>query len=195
MPAPDQPGEVLVDVGCGAGLTHDPSSGYVHVGVDLVSSALALASTSGVRAVRADASDLPIASGTASVVVAGEILEHVTDLPAVVAEICRVLRPGGLVVIDTLNDSRLARFALVTVAERLPGGPPRGIHDPHLFVRPERLCRLFAAHGVDLRVWGLRPSIRDYARFLVDRRRPVRMLTTRSLALVYQGVGVRRVES
>jgi 2-polyprenyl-6-hydroxyphenyl methylase/3-demethylubiquinone-9 3-methyltransferase len=29
------------------------------------------------------------------VVAAGEILEHVTDLPATVAELCRVLRPAG----------------------------------------------------------------------------------------------------
>jgi 2-polyprenyl-6-hydroxyphenyl methylase / 3-demethylubiquinone-9 3-methyltransferase len=184
-------GEVLVDIGCGAGLTSDPASSHVHIGIDLVESSLRLAAARGVQAVRADAANIPLASSSADVVVAGEILEHVTDLPAVVGEICRVLRPGGHVVIDTINDSRLARFALVTVAERLPGGPPRGIHDPRLFVRPDHLQRLFAAHGVELRIWGLRPSALDYARFLADRRRPVRMLTTRSPALVYQGVGTK----
>jgi 2-polyprenyl-6-hydroxyphenyl methylase/3-demethylubiquinone-9 3-methyltransferase len=40
-------------------------------------------------------------------------------------------------------------------------------------------------------VWGLRPSVRDYARFLRDRRRGVRMLRTRSTAGVYQGVGTK----
>ena len=93
--------------------------------------------------------------------------------------------------IDTINDSRRAKFALVTIAERLPGGPPRGIHDPRLFVRPDRLQRMFAAHGVVLRVWGLRPSVVDYARFLIDRRRPVRMLPTKSPGLVYQGIGTK----
>ena len=191
VPEPVHRGDVLVDVGCGAGLTHDPSSAYLHVGVDLVASALRLASANGVQAVRADAGRIPLSTASASVVVAGEILEHVIDLEVVVTEICRVLRPGGHVVIDTINDSRRAKFALVTIAERLPGGPPRGIHDPHLFVRPDRLQQMFATHGVDLRVWGLRPSIVDYARFLVDRRRPVRMLPTRSPGLVYQGIGTK----
>lgn len=189
VPSPAGPGEILVDLGCGGGLSYDPASAYVHVGVDLVSSALVHAREHGVTAVRADVAVLPIATAAASVVVAGEILEHVERVDDVVAEICRVLRPGGTVVIDTINDSRFAEVALVRIAERLPGGPPPHIHDPRLFVDAARLRRLFAAHGVDLAVWGLRPSVVDYARFLIDRRRPVRMLRTRSTAGVYQGVG------
>lgn len=134
---------------------------------------------------------MPIADESAAVVVAGEILEHVHDVPAVVAEVCRVLRPGGLVVIDTINDTAVARFALVRIAERLPGGPPPNIHDPVLFVSHERLVSEFAGHGVRLEVAGLRPSARDYVRFLFDRRRAVRMVATRSPALVYRGVGIK----
>lgn len=189
VPAPAGPSEMLVDVGCGGGLMADPSSAYLHVGVDLAASALGRAHAHGVTTLQADASALPIASQCASVVLAGEILEHVTSLDDVVAEICRVMRPGGTVIIDTINDTRLAKLLLVTIAERLPGGPPRGIHDPKLFVDLERLQHLFAAHGVTLDVWGLRPSATDYAKFLTDRRRGVRMLRTRSTSAVYQGVG------
>lgn len=189
VPSPAGPGEILVDLGCGGGLSCDPTATYVHVGVDLVSSALAHARARGVAPVRADVAVLPISTASASVVIAGEILEHVERVDDVVAEICRVLRPGGTVVIDTINDSRFAEVALVRIAERLPGGPPPHIHDPRLFVDASRLRRLFAEHGVDLAVWGLRPSVVDYARFLVDRRRPVRMVRTRSTAGVYQGVG------
>ena len=189
IPASAGPHEILVDVGCGGGLMAEPMSAYLHVGVDLVASALGHAHAHGVSPLRADASALPIASESASVVIAGEILEHVTSLDEVVGEICRVLRPGGTVVIDTINDTRLAKFLLVTIAERLPGGPPRGIHDPCLFVNPQRLQRLFAEKGVMLDVWGLRPSATDYARFLTDRRRGVRMVRTRSTRAVYQGLG------
>ena len=80
-----------------------------------------------------DVTALPLAAGVADVVVAGEILEHVTDLPGTVAELCRVLRPGGLVVLDTVNDTALSRFVTVTAAERL-GIAPVGLHDPALFV-------------------------------------------------------------
>src|SRR5690606_23832344 len=121
----------------------------------------------------------------------GEVFEHVEDVASVVAEIARVLRPGGCVVFDTINDTRWARLSMVTVGERLPGGPPPRIHDPALFVAPSTLQQLFGPHGVRIEVWGLRPSVRDYARFLARRRRPVRMVPTRSLGAVYQGIGVK----
>jgi 2-polyprenyl-6-hydroxyphenyl methylase/3-demethylubiquinone-9 3-methyltransferase len=188
VPRPLVDGEVLLDLGCGGGLMAPHASSYRHVGVDLSASALTVAAGHRVLAVRGDVTRLPVADGAAAVVVAGELLEHVLDLEAVVAEMSRVLRPGGTVVIDTINATRAARLALVGIAERLPGGPPPRIHDPELFVCPDRLGKLFAEHGVDLRVWGIRPSARDYARFLADRRQPVRMVPTRSLALVYQGI-------
>lgn len=193
IPTPDRPGAVLVDVGCGGGLLAPHVDGYRHIGVDVVRSALVLAARRGVVPIQGDVHALPLADEAADVVVAGEVLEHVTDLERVVAEIARVLRPGGTVVVDTINDTWLARFSLVTVGERVPGGPPPGIHDPALFVRPDRLQRLFARHGVRLAVRGIRPSALDLVAFLFNRRRPVRMLPTRSLWLVYQGVG-KKVE-
>lgn len=195
IPTPVSPHDVLVDVGCGAGLMANATLGYVHIGVDLVTSGLERAQSRGVYAVRANAACLPLASSSATVVVAGEILEHVTDLDATVKEVCRVLRPGGTVVIDTINDTRLAKFLMVTIAERLPGGPPRGIHDPNLFVNPKHLQKLFADHGVDLNVWGLRPSVPDYLRFVLNRTRSVRMLPSGPTAVVYQGRGTKRREA
>ena len=189
IPPPSRNGAVLVDVGCGGGLLAPHVDGYRHIGVDLVHSALALAARHGVVPVQADAHALPLADSAADVVVAGEILEHVPDLESVVEELARVLRRGGTVVIDTINDTWLARVVLVTVGERVPGGPPPGIHDPALFVRPERLRRLFARHGVMLAVRGIRPSALDLVAFVFNRRRPVRMVPTRSVRLVYQGLG------
>lgn len=166
-------------------------TGYLHVGIDLVRSALAHARRHGVAPVRADAVRLPLGDATADVVAAGEILEHVTDPDPVVAEVARVLRPGGAVVLDTINATRWARLSLVTLGERLPGGPPRRIHDPALFVDPDRLVESFAGHGIELQLRGLRPSLVDYLGFLVGRRAEVRMLPVASLAGVYQGWGTK----
>ena len=190
-PAP-RPGAELLDVGCGGGLLapHVPP-GFRHVGLDLSETALAVAAAHGVEPVRGDAAALPFEDGRFDVVVAGEVLEHVTDLDAVVAEALRVLRPGGTFVCDTINATPFARLTLVTIGERVAGGPPPGCHDPSLFVPPKRLQALCAQHGVDLRVHGLRPAAREYAGFLLGRRRTVRMVRTRSLAAVYQGSGVK----
>jgi len=194
VPPATRPGAVLVDVGCGGGLLapHLAGSGYRHVGVDLCASALGLASDHGVAAVRGDARSLPVADGAADVVSAGEILEHVTDLGAAVAEACRVLRPGGTLVIDTIAATRIARVLAVGVAERVPGGAPPGIHDPALFVDRRELVAHAARHGVALELRGLRPGALALLAWRAGRRERVPMVRTRSTAVLFQGVGVKR---
>jgi 2-polyprenyl-6-hydroxyphenyl methylase / 3-demethylubiquinone-9 3-methyltransferase len=194
IPPAVRDGAVLVDVGCGAGLLapHVTDKGYRHVGVDLVSSALEQAALHGVAAVRGDATALPLPDGCADVVSAGEVLEHVTDLATVVAEACRVLRPGGLLVADTINATWLARLLAVTIAERIPGGAPPGIHDPALFVAPARLAAECARHGVRLQVRGVRPAAGRMLRWMVTRRGEVPIVRSRSTAVLYQAWGVRQ---
>jgi 2-polyprenyl-6-hydroxyphenyl methylase/3-demethylubiquinone-9 3-methyltransferase len=184
---------LLVDLGCGAGLLapHAARLGYRHVGVDVGTTALRLAREHGVLPVRADAARTPLPDGVADVVSAGEILEHVPDMPATVAEACRLLRPGGTLVIDTIAATRRARLVAVTLAERIPGLAPRGIHDPALFVDRRALRETAAAHGVQLTLRGLRPAIPGTLAFLTRRRPTVRMLPSRSTAILFQAYGTK----
>ncbi|MEU0549630.1 methyltransferase domain-containing protein [Micromonospora sp. NPDC005979] len=205
VPPARSPGAVLVDLGCGAGLLapHLAGKGYRHVGVDLTRSALVQAAGHGVRVVQGDATAVPLPDGCADVVSAGELLEHVPDWPRAVAEACRLLRPGGLLVLDTLNDTALARLVAVRIAERLPT-VPRGIHDPRLFVDARALVAECARHGVELRLRGIRPQVAGLLAWLVRRARAARtpgvpstgraprIVPTRSTAVLYQGQGVRR---
>lgn len=203
IPDAVRPDGLLVDVGCGAGLLAPlvAGKGYRHVGVDLVPSALAQAAAHGVTAVNGDASRLPLADGCADVVAIGELLEHVPDWRVAVAEACRVLRPGGTIVLDTLNDTLPGRILAVRVAELFPG-VPRGIHDPALFVDARRLVAESARHGVRLLVRGVRPQVWPTARWLVRRALPgwrgrgaggpaPRIVPTFSAAVLYQGRGVK----
>ena len=194
VPVAPRPGAVLVDLGCGAGLLapHLVGKGYRHIGVDLTRSALALAADHGVTAVRGDVGRVPLADGCADVVCAGEILEHVPDLPAAVGEACRVLRPGGLLVVDTIADTRLARLVAVTIAERVPGAAPKGIHDPALFVDRAHLVRLCADNGVGIALRGIRPSALDVVRLLAGRGDGVRMVPVSTTSVLFQGIGRKR---
>lgn len=194
VPPATRPGAVLVDLGCGAGLLapHLVGRGYRHVGVDITASALVQAAAHGVTAVRGDVCRTPLAGGCADVVCAGEILEHVTDLPAAVAEACRLLRPGGLLVLDTLADTALARLIAVTVGERIPGTAPPGIHDPALFVNRRRLVAECARHGVSLALRGIRPAAGDVARWLAGRTATVRLVPVPTTAVLFQGAGRKR---
>lgn len=189
IPPPRRPGAVLLDIACGGGLMAPHTAGYRHIGVDLGERGLTVAREHGVVPVRADARALPIATAAVDVVVAGEVLEHVPDLPAVVAELGRVLAPGGTLVIDTIADTALARFVAVTLAERIPGGPPAGLHDPALFVDRRQLVRLCAEHGVEIELYGLRPSLIGYAGWVLRRRPAVRMVRTRSTAILFGAHG------
>jgi 2-polyprenyl-6-hydroxyphenyl methylase / 3-demethylubiquinone-9 3-methyltransferase len=195
VPEASRSGAVLIDAGCGAGLLapHVRHLGYRHVGVDLRRSGLEQAAGRGVTPVGGDVTALPIGDGCADVVVAGEILEHVADLPGTVAELCRVLRPGGMVVLDTVNRTALGKFITVTAGEKLRIAP-LGIHDPALFVDPGELTGQFARHGVKLRVRGIRPTLSGLVRWLVlpgpaDGRPLGRVVPTWSTAVLYQGIG------
>jgi 2-polyprenyl-6-hydroxyphenyl methylase / 3-demethylubiquinone-9 3-methyltransferase len=192
-PAPG-PDAVLVDLACGGGLMapHAAGLGYRHVGVDLGVQGLQVAREHGVLAVCGSVLAVPLADGCADVVVAGEILEHVEDDVGVLAECARLLRPGGTLVVDALADTRIGRFLMVTVAERLPGGPPPGIHDPALFVDRSRLLAAADDLGLDLRLVGLRPSFREALAWRLGRRDTVRMKPVRSTAVVFAGYGRRR---
>lgn len=188
-------GEILVDLGCGAGLLapHVATLGYRHVGVDLVTGSLHQARAHGVTCVRADVHRLPFDDGSVAVVSAGEILEHVADPSTVVSEACRILRPGGLLVLDTINATWWGRLLAVTLAERVGLAPP-GIHDPRLFVAPALLVQACAAHGVALTVRGIRPAAVSLARWLLTRRGSVPIVAAGSTAALYQGWGTKSPE-
>ncbi|MDP9102076.1 MAG: methyltransferase domain-containing protein [Actinomycetota bacterium] len=191
IPRAVRAGSLLVDMACGGGLLapHLAGLGHHHVGVDLSATAVGVAREHGVTVLRGDAQRLPFADAVADVVVAGEVLEHVPDPDAVVAEACRVLRPGGTLVLDTIAATWWGRFTSVTVGERMPAGPPRRLHDPALYIDRQRLLRVARQHGVALTLVGLRPSVADYLGWLAGRREQVRMLPVRSTAGLFQGYG------
>jgi 2-polyprenyl-6-hydroxyphenyl methylase / 3-demethylubiquinone-9 3-methyltransferase len=197
IPPATRPGALLVDLGCGGGLLapHAARLGYRHVGVDLQATGLGLARQHGVLPVRGDVTRAPVADAVADVVSAGEILEHVTDLRAAVAEACRVLRPGGTLVLDTLAATRLAKLVAVDLGERIPGAAPKGIHDPALFVDRELLRSECARHGVPITLRGIRPSVPGMAKWLARRGADVRMVRTRSTAVLFQAYGVKKKEA
>ena len=202
VPPASRADAALVDLGCGAGLLapHLAGQGYRPVGVDLTRSALEQAAAHGVIVVNGDATAVPLADGCADVVSAGELLEHVPDWRRVVAEACRLLRPGGLLVLDTLNDTLLARLIAVEIGERLPT-VPRGIHDPRLFVDARALVAEAARHGVRLRLRGVRPELRGTLGWLLRRMRGAsagrpsgagpQIVPTWSTAVLYQARGIR----
>ncbi len=82
---------------------------------------------------------MPYSDDTFDIVVCVDVLEHVRDLSQVLAEVARVLKPGGLFLYDTINRNPIARLATITVAEDVLRLLPKGTHDPAMFIKPREL--------------------------------------------------------
>jgi SAM-dependent methyltransferase len=103
--AEEPPGRLL-DVGCGAGefSARFLAAGWRVFGLDLVEGQVLRAVDRGLRAVVGEVADsLPFRAGSIDLVFAGEIIEHLIDTDGFLAEIRRVLRPGGTVILTTPN--------------------------------------------------------------------------------------------
>jgi SAM-dependent methyltransferase len=104
----DAPASV-VDVGCGDGaatiLASQVNPGHRIVGVDWSADALRHARRRGLTLVRAEVepAGLPIASGSADVVIMSELIEHLVDPDSALEEAWRVLKPGGTLLLSTPN--------------------------------------------------------------------------------------------
>jgi SAM-dependent methyltransferase len=98
----------VLDVGCGAapGLRYLRQRGVVAVGVDVSAAALAAARELAPDAalVRCDLErSLPFRDGQFDAALLSELVEHIAALPALLADLRRVLRPGGALVLTTPN--------------------------------------------------------------------------------------------
>lgn len=123
------PGRRVLDLGCRSGaVTQHYLPGNDVVGLDADSAALRRAAERGVVPVHANVEEpLPFDDASFDVVVAGEMLEHVRAPEEVVAEVRRVLRPGGTFAGSVPNAFRL-QSRLLFLAGRPPEDDPTHLH-------------------------------------------------------------------
>lgn len=146
----------VVDIGCGGGVLSEPLArlGASVTGLDPAPNNIAVA-----RA-HAEAEGLSIdyreqmiealvAEGARfDIVLAMEVVEHVADVEAFVASCCAAVKPGGLLVMATLNRT-LRSYALAIVgAEYVLRWLPRGTHDWEKFVTPDELSGAIERNGL-----------------------------------------------
>jgi 2-polyprenyl-6-hydroxyphenyl methylase/3-demethylubiquinone-9 3-methyltransferase len=184
-------GLAVLDVGCGGGLLAEPMArlGARVTGIDAGAEAIAVARAH--AAERGLAIDYRLATAEAlaaagerfDLVLALEVVEHVADVGLFLRALADLTRPGGAVVMSTLNRTlRSYAFAIVG-AELILRLLPRGIHDWRRFLRPSELARGLRAAGLDFA---------DASGMVLDARTMTWRLAPHDLAVNYLAFAEKR---
>ena len=162
-------GARALDVGCGGGLMAEEVArmGFAVTGVDPAEAAIDVAADharrSGLSIVYQVAAGeaLPFDDGRFDLVYCCDVLEHVVDLPSVIEESARVLRPGGLYFFDTINRTGASNLLMIKLFQDWPvtAWMPRDLHAWDRFIKPDELTQLLADGGLKLGgMTGLAPA-------------------------------------
>jgi 2-polyprenyl-6-hydroxyphenyl methylase/3-demethylubiquinone-9 3-methyltransferase len=154
------PQKDALDVGCGGGILAEAMAraGARVLGIDLSQALLDVAELHALegkipaeyRAIAAEELALQRPAGF-DLVTCMEMLEHVPDPALVIGALAALVRPGGDVIVSTLNRNPLAFAVAIIGAEYLARVLPRGTHEYMKFIRPSELARWGRAAGLELR--------------------------------------------
>ena len=148
----------VVDIGCGGGLLCEPLTrlGAEVTGIDPAPTNIEVAKLHAAKSglaidYRQTTIEALVEEGHRfDIVLAMEVVEHVADVEAFVAACTAAVKPGGLLVIATLNRT-LKAFALAIVgAEYVLRWLPRGTHQWEKFVTPAELTRAIERDGLTI---------------------------------------------
>lgn len=154
------PNKEVLDVGCGGGILSEAMArvGAKVLGIDLGQGVLDVAELHAMeakvpvtyRAIAAEdlARERP---GTFDVVTCMEMLEHVPDPAATLGALAELVRPGGDVIVSTLNRNARAFAVAIIGAEYIARVLPRGTHEYRKFIRPSELARWGREVGLELK--------------------------------------------
>ncbi|TCL72613.1 bifunctional 2-polyprenyl-6-hydroxyphenol methylase/3-demethylubiquinol 3-O-methyltransferase UbiG [Rhizobium sp. BK251] len=148
----------VLDIGCGGGLLSEPVArmGASVVGADPSEKNIGIASTharqTGVpvdyRAVTAE--QLAEAGETFDIVLNMEVVEHVADVDLFLTTCAKMVRPGGLIFIATINRTMKAAALAIFAAENILRWLPRGTHQYEKLVRPEEIEKPLSTEGLEV---------------------------------------------
>jgi 2-polyprenyl-6-hydroxyphenyl methylase/3-demethylubiquinone-9 3-methyltransferase len=211
----DSQGKKALEVGCGGGVLCEEIArmGFDTTGIDPSRPSLeaairhARASRLAMRYEYASGESLPYPDAYYDVVFCCDVLEHVRDLPQVISEISRVLKPGGVFCYDTINRTWVSKLVAIKIGQewqRWAFMPP-DLHVWDMFIKPEEMKALLRQCRLEWKEHrGMKPDVPPLKLLGYLRRRArgewtyaelgrrVRLVACRSTALMYMGYALKK---
>lgn len=137
----------VLDIGCGGGFTCEfiAKKGAAVSGIDLSDVSI---ETANIHAKESDlninyrsgtAENLPYENDSFDVINCVDVLEHLEDVAIAIAEVKRVLKPGGIFLFDTINKTFKSKFIMIWLLENIKKEIPKGTHDWDMFIPPSQM--------------------------------------------------------
>ncbi len=166
----DPKGRKALEVGSGGGYISEEIArmGFGMTGVDpserSIKAAAEHAAAAGlaIRYEQGSGESLPYPDGAFDAVFCCDVLEHVRDLPKVVAEIARVLKPGGVFIYDTINRTWISKLVATKVCQTWKRWAfmPANLHVWEMFIKPRELKLLLRTNGLEWKEHrGVKPNV------------------------------------
>ena len=145
----------VLDVGCGGGLACETlvCAGAIMSGLDQSAQSIAAAQAHAnhnhlaIDYRAGDAEHLPYPDNTFDCVLCFDVLEHLSNVSEVVAQIHHVLKPGGFFFFDTINRTLKSKVIMIWLLENILKQLPQGFHDWNKFISPQELREVLAKNG------------------------------------------------
>lgn len=144
----------IVDLGCGGGLLSLPllKRGAKVTGVDISPASIEVAENVAQGTGRffcSDVREVPLPSASFDYALLADVLDHLPDYPRALQEAARLLKPGGLLYVNTINKTFRSWLFAILLGEGLGLIPP-GTHDWRLFIPHRELIEQAKPHCLSL---------------------------------------------
>lgn len=138
-----------LEVGCGGGIFSEEIArlGFITTGIDPSEQSLNAARKHAdenqlkITYMNQAGENLTFQDNSFDVVFCCDVLEHVQDLPKVISEISRVLKPGGVFIYDTINRTLISKLVAIKVLQEWKRWAimPSHLHEWKMFIKPEEI--------------------------------------------------------